>query len=148
MHVVWWCGCKQLLAPAQLRGIMLCKCILLFFLRFPFFVVASLLAFSKYIFNALMCLVADVRIQMLVVWWCGYKQLIAPAQLKSIMLFKCIVCFFLRYPIFFWQVCLHLVNTFFWFVVIAQFLRCCCRRFCLPPFFSPDLPIDQMLYVK
>ena len=35
----------------------------------------------------------------------------------------------------------------FLLLVIAMFLRCCCRRLCLsPPFFPPDLPSYQALY--
>ena len=35
----------------------------------------------------------------------------------------------------------------FLLLVIAMFLRCCCRRLCLsPPFFPPDLPSYQAFY--
>ena len=88
---------------------------------------------------------------------CGFKWLLCGGAGASnclrprdceILWHANVLCFFFVISFFFWQVCLHLVNIFF---------RCCyCNVFVLllplilpfHPFFPPDLPIEQTLYVK
>ena len=93
---VWCCGCKQLLAPAQLRGIKICKCVVFFFFQ-------DLLFFWHvwlYLVNDFFSLLLLQCFSVLDVAGFAFSTLLCPASTywtNIVWQMQCHSCFLVRY---------------------------------------------------